>query len=76
MRNANEREAKNSTPAEPADEYVAPALTVLGHGPGDLTESHHHHHRHWVDPPAGFHAGLPAPVVPRLSLTRRGRAAA
>ena len=68
MHSTNEREAKDSTPAGPADEYVAPALTVIGHL-RDLTESHHHHHhhhhhhRHWVDPPGGFHPpGFPPPL--------------
>ena len=62
MRTANERVAEGSTPAGPADEYVAPALTVIGHL-RDLTESHHHHHHHWVDPPGGFHPpGFPPPL--------------
>ena len=60
MRSPNKRVA-----AGPVSDYVAPALTVIGHL-RDLTESHHHnhhHHRHWVDPPGGLHPqGFPPPL--------------
>ncbi len=64
MPGVNERVAQESIPAGPADDYVAPALTVIGHL-RDLTESHHHHHyhRHWGDTPGGLHPpGLPPPL--------------
>ena len=64
MRSENERVAKGSTPAGPADDYEAPALTVIGNL-RDLTESHHHHHHHyhWGDRPGGLHPpGFPPPL--------------
>jgi len=63
MPSANKRVAEASMPVEPAEEYVAPELRVLGRI-RDLTESHHHHrhHRHW-DGPNGLHPpGLPPPL--------------
>ena len=63
MRSQTEPTAERSTSSRPAEEYVAPALVVLGHV-RDLTEHHHHHHhyRHW-DTPGGLHPpGLPPPL--------------
>ena len=63
MPSASKQTKEGSTPAGRADEYVAPALTVLGRVL-DLTESHHHHHhhRHW-DGPNGLHPpGVPPPL--------------